>query len=323
MPQKKNGEGLPIKAICRDTLVGIRYLSSKDDAPLPVSDNSDPELISPQRFLVLIKIYNRIQINFISTKDAAEFIHSIRTVCPCKTATPAHGTTLNSAATNADPTLPPAQARAASTAQHKVVAAPTSSIVGLQTNFTERFNLPRNPDFFRPTNSFDPVSALPEAISNFSRQPFSSDALLAMPIDKPLHEISAPATKSAVATSQLMGPPAFIPASRLPRQTGDVQDRVVHLHPHQPTQQYASSQLPPSSPLPPSDHITSSGPANASSSSSQPNSQTADVILTSLREATGLYDLSNEALERVVAEVVREDGFQQLVSGMNHLSRGH
>ncbi|KAJ2918602.1 hypothetical protein MD484_g1811, partial [Candolleomyces efflorescens] len=303
MPKKKNGEGLPIKAICRDTLVGIRYLCSKNDAAQPV--------------------YNRIQINFLSTNDASEFTHAIRAVCPCKAATVGQGTVLNSAATKADFTLPLSPAmtsRTASTAQHKVVVNPTSSTTSFQANPAEKSGYPRNQDFFQPTVSSDPASAF-DASPDISHHLISFDAAPFATItgDKQLNEPPASLTKSAAATrtSQLMGPPAFIPGNRLPRPTNDMPEIPVHLHHHQPMQQYSSSQLPPSSPLPPSEH-GSSGPQKiaSSSSSSQSTSQAdaASAILASLRETTGLYDLSNQALESVVAEVVREDGFQQLVS---------
>lgn len=43
-------------------------------------------------------------------------------------------------------------------------------------------------------------------------------------------------------------------------------------------------------------------------------SLSAETLSAALREATGLYDLPHAALERLVGDVVREDGFVRLVS---------
>lgn len=58
-------QGLPIKAVYRDNLVGIRYLHPKDTI------NSNPT-------------YRRFQLTFASAALTNEFINSICTVCPCK-----------------------------------------------------------------------------------------------------------------------------------------------------------------------------------------------------------------------------------------------
>lgn len=43
-------------------------------------------------------------------------------------------------------------------------------------------------------------------------------------------------------------------------------------------------------------------------------SLSAETLSAALREATGLYDLPHAALERLVGDIVREDGFVRLVS---------
>ncbi|KAF9010574.1 hypothetical protein BDQ17DRAFT_1420931 [Cyathus striatus] len=67
VPQKQPAQGLPLKAIYRDTTVGIRYLYPCDNVENPC--------------------YRRFQIAFQTTDSTLEFIRSIRAVCPCK-ATP-------------------------------------------------------------------------------------------------------------------------------------------------------------------------------------------------------------------------------------------
>lgn len=107
-----------------------------------------------------------------------------------------------------------------------------------------------------------------------------------------------------------MGPPTYIPQNRVARPLTDMTHQLSH-------QMQAPLPLLSSSPLPSSDLSTKSHNDNSFSHSQPiPSPQpppSASAIITSLREATGLYQLSNEALEYAVAHVVREEGFVQLV----------
>ncbi|KAL4247492.1 hypothetical protein AB1N83_014153, partial [Pleurotus pulmonarius] len=58
--------GLPLKAVYRDAVVGIRYLY-----PIIATPNAQPA-------------FRRFQITFASANSALEFINAIRNVCPCK-----------------------------------------------------------------------------------------------------------------------------------------------------------------------------------------------------------------------------------------------
>ncbi|KAL4078394.1 hypothetical protein V8B97DRAFT_1865892 [Scleroderma yunnanense] len=59
-------QGLPLKAVYRDTVVGIRYLHPKSILP-----GSPPA-------------YRRFQITFTNLLGASQFIDTIKPVCPCK-----------------------------------------------------------------------------------------------------------------------------------------------------------------------------------------------------------------------------------------------
>ncbi|EGO25672.1 hypothetical protein SERLADRAFT_407970 [Serpula lacrymans var. lacrymans S7.9] len=74
-------QGLPLKAVYRDSVVGIRYLH--------------PRVIGPGTH----PVYRRFQITFLSPTAALQFIDAIRTVCPCKanpsTQTPVRNQTMH------------------------------------------------------------------------------------------------------------------------------------------------------------------------------------------------------------------------------------
>ncbi|KIK09964.1 hypothetical protein K443DRAFT_306378 [Laccaria amethystina LaAM-08-1] len=63
VPQKQNSQGFPLKAVYRDTLVGIRYMHPRDQIP---------------------PTFRRFQVSFLSPSLVSEFINTIQTVCPCK-----------------------------------------------------------------------------------------------------------------------------------------------------------------------------------------------------------------------------------------------
>jgi len=63
LPQKQQAQGLSLKAVYRDTVVGIRYLHLRD---------------------ITAPVHRRFQITFLSSSAALEFIDAIRTICPCK-----------------------------------------------------------------------------------------------------------------------------------------------------------------------------------------------------------------------------------------------
>lgn len=177
-------------------------------------------------------------------------------------------------------------------------------------------SLSRQPTFYE----------LPSAMtgtSSFSRLPLSSDPG-PMDVDTSSDTPLALMTARPFKASQIshgMGPPTFIPPPKDP-----------HLvHEDSPSFQYTTayqqrppSQLPASSPLASSDHPSAYRNDDHASSSQWSSSQQqkqqhlssspVDAMLSSLREETGLYDMPNEDLQQLVAQIVCEPGFAPLVS---------
>ena len=79
LPQQQ-AQGLALKAVYRDTVVGIRYLHSRDTAATPVCE--DLNNIIP--VCIVSQVHRRFQITFMSSSAVLEFIDTIRTICPCK-----------------------------------------------------------------------------------------------------------------------------------------------------------------------------------------------------------------------------------------------
>ncbi|KAK0485748.1 hypothetical protein IW261DRAFT_1604017 [Armillaria novae-zelandiae] len=69
---QRQSQGLPLKAVYRELVVGIRYLHPREYSANPT--------------------YRRFQITFTSAASVSQFINGIRTVCPCKAnSAPARG----------------------------------------------------------------------------------------------------------------------------------------------------------------------------------------------------------------------------------------
>ncbi|KAI0695480.1 hypothetical protein BC835DRAFT_1414870 [Cytidiella melzeri] len=65
--------GLPLKAVYRDAVVGVRYMH-----PPIIGEDARPS-------------YRRFQVNFQQPSDATSFVEAIRHICPCKAHGPAPG----------------------------------------------------------------------------------------------------------------------------------------------------------------------------------------------------------------------------------------
>ncbi|TEB30339.1 hypothetical protein FA13DRAFT_1856756 [Coprinellus micaceus] len=254
LPRRQHSEGLPLKAVCRDTLVGLRYLFSRPDAPQP--------------------IYRRFQVTFGSSKDATDFVQAIKSVCPCKTL--AAAVPLGTQLLNSGPTIAPPPVRSK--------AAPAS-----------------------------------RAQVDLDNDPLQLHAM------RQQHTLQGQ-------LSQLMGPPPFIPTAKSicpPLERHDYNSSFAHST-HQ--QQQPPSQQPSSSPLTSlglsANCRNESHISNSQSTSSQQqhhpfsfSSSPVDAMLSSLREATGLYDLPDDGLEHLVARIVREDGFIRLMERLSSMWR--
>ncbi|KAK0455035.1 hypothetical protein EV421DRAFT_1896925 [Armillaria borealis] len=271
---QRQSQGLPLKAVYRDLVVGIRYLHPREYSANPVIFNSTG-IVSPMTYL-RDQTYRRFQITFTSAASVSQFINAIRTVCPCKAnPAPAHGPvepSLQSSST-LRPTLPPI------------------SVALSQAPYLHQY--PSAPAFNNPDLTFTASQ------TKISRQeaPQSSQ-------DTPLHVLSSsPVFPSLLPPIVLNGASSPLPTSTPPApKTAESQSSMNSAtHP---------SIVPTSAPI-------------AEPAPSQPTSSSAikDAVLLSLRETTELYDLPRSDLERLVSDIIREDGFSHL-AGVSHFRRG-
>ncbi|KAF5380461.1 hypothetical protein D9615_004626 [Tricholomella constricta] len=107
--QKRQAQDLPLKAVYRDTVVGIRYLH-------PIDNNSSP-------------------ITFLSSIAVLEFINAISTVCPCKanpSATPIPKTMNPPLNSINNPSLSQSQHHGPATYAPSIIAPPASTSTVIQ-----------------------------------------------------------------------------------------------------------------------------------------------------------------------------------------------
>jgi hypothetical protein len=296
------------------------------------------------------QIYRRFQVTFGSSKDATDFVQAIKSVCPCKTL--AAAVPLGTQLLNSGPTIAPPPVRSkAAPASRAQSTAPLRNSVPLAGAASQRqkaacleLRAPAHDfsHFAFPGSSIPaagqkctgaavpPVSLEPVPASNasdFSRLQFSSDTPptpMEVDLDNDPLQLHAMRQQHTLQgqLSQLMGPPPFIPTAKSicpPLERHDYNSSFAHQQQQPPSQQPSSSPLTSlglSANCRNESHIS-----NSQSTSSQQqhhpfsfSSSPVDAMLSSLREATGLYDLPDDVLEHLVARIVREDGFIRLVS---------
>ncbi|KAI0062890.1 hypothetical protein BV25DRAFT_1899609 [Artomyces pyxidatus] len=318
MPSAAAPQNLPLKAVYRDSVVGIRYQHPRVCPPnTPAS-------------------YRRFQINF-STQDAAgEFVNAIRPVCPCK-ANAIPGQTPQAMA----PMVPPA-----SNAGNLLMSSTSSRAPAVM-----RYNtmLPPNPDSgpSRPlitrasTNMHRGIMLPPDRNSRRSEQnahPSSSPGLSLLPSDPPAPHYPLPGDSIAGRAShsfadfQLPRDQVSQEQESRPGTQGSYRNKVrdisslVDNH----GSSLPASSLPPSSSPPFSAPVVSQIPVPSASISTLKSTESLSTaaramepdrsaFLTSLRETPALYGLSRSELEGLVSQVVREPGFIKLLENLNTL----
>ncbi|KAG1731505.1 uncharacterized protein EDB91DRAFT_721870 [Suillus paluster] len=277
--------GLPLKAVYRDAVVGIRYLH-----PRTADSTCQP-------------VYRRFQITFTTATSAAQFIDAVRPVCPCRlnpqpalvTRTPTIATTglpddLSCRGTIV-PNVPQTQP---STSGIPFRPAPTALP---SENPTSESNL----STFAPST---PVRFTPVALSTSSAKPTpgvasSHDSTFATPPETP--------RITASKTIQCQAPSGSISSTK-----GSLPDSS---QPSSSTRSSLNTMPPP--PLP-SSVTRSRKPENRLSE--VPDSTRAQLVA-SLHDSPALYNLSHAELESVVARVIREEGFAQLLASLDTLWR--
>ncbi|KAF5370562.1 hypothetical protein D9758_001874 [Tetrapyrgos nigripes] len=258
-------QSLPLKAVYRDSIVGIRYLASRD------TSNAS---------------YRRFQIAFTTPLEASQFIDSISSVCPCKSNAAA-------GAVQSQFPIPPGHARSnlLSYATHNPVSTPVQTDPFLAPAVSQQMQR-SGPSFISSSPSIrtEQLAPLPppQAIGRtgsvaYPQPNFSVPYWPTTPSKQP--EISVSQTSSAT----IAATPSAVLFSGNSTPHGQLS---LPKSTHQPPQ---------TSKLCTADKAT----------------QTFDPFMSALREATSLYSLSHESLENLIGDVVREDGFTDLMEQLS------
>ncbi|KAF9070096.1 hypothetical protein BDP27DRAFT_1420315 [Rhodocollybia butyracea] len=279
----KQQGGLPLKAVYRDSVVGIRYLDSSTGT------------------------FRRFQITFSSTSEASQFVDSISSVCPCKAN--------NAASPPAPQIMPPAPSIVPPSLLNPTNT--TGSVhLAHDLPFPHHVSHHAFPTSWRKllrvcvighdqTNVLFPVLMNHAQISSSPPPP---------PSGQPSFHFNASQTNFH-SHSQLSSPRTHTPTSTQPR-------------PEQPCYSPSSSSVTMGSSAPFTQTSVVSENIRDGSLMSRPRAtketaekdiQTADPFVFALQEATSLYHLSHGSLEKLVGDVVREDGFVHLVGDLGPL----
>ena len=321
---------VPIKAVYRDVVVGIRY-----QHPLVIPQGTTPVRIrhsTPQcskLIKAIIKTYRRIQMNFENSSSAAAFIDAIRLVCPCKETTGPSGTTQGflpnrSMTLNMQGPVNPG------------VPGPMSHFNGIskQVGPSQTRTFMKPPGTFRrsvtklPTQPVfglkDDTQSQPRALVT-ATQPMDWDSLSSSAMAAPSDDIlsSQQVTNTSITGST---PGGEVRSSYTRPAKNDVSFRDDQRPSNRRRILEADNTLPPSSlpdsSPPTSDTVvscidqpttsTTERPCAPEPSLASPPDHNAD-ILSSLQESITIYDLPKSELESLVAQIVREDSFAKLV----------
>ncbi|KAJ6525494.1 hypothetical protein DFH09DRAFT_1188547 [Mycena vulgaris] len=230
------------------------------------------------------KVHRRFQVSFTSSASALQLVEAIRDVCPCK---PTESSVQERKKTAAVP-IPSRQVHQPAVPNHWQQTAPqlTDSVAPVPQHIPPPQRIPtmKNPDAPAVFTSSPglPLSSQPEPLPSFSSSPHVIDRAPVPPPYRPWYNPSPNPSESqppSSASKPLPRPALSFPDSSPPPSSAD------------------SAMMPP--PPPP--------PSASADSDSAP-------LVAALREATGLYDLSHAALERLVGDVVREGRLDRMGS---------
>ncbi|EIM83055.1 uncharacterized protein STEHIDRAFT_114094 [Stereum hirsutum FP-91666 SS1] len=294
------GQGLPLKAVYRDCVVGIRYLH--------------PQTVP----LFTLPIYRRFQVTFDSAPSANQFINAIRPVCPCKTNSAAAPVPAR-AGTMAGGPIPPGPL--SSVPANRQMSMIPSGLVSSQTGSTSLTNPPRlpvlRPAVFTPAASSVAPSSSPSG-TNFPTSD-STTSFFSLPVNtsssQPSSAPNAQAQRLKGYSSGMPTPPSLsqtssssLPASSPPRPSSALRDEALMPPPPLPTQ-----------PRPSGGTRNDTNPPQDNPSVVQTQLPDREAFLDSLRDTPALYDLSRSELEKLVCEVIREPGFLKLLEKLDTL----
>ncbi|KAJ3984756.1 hypothetical protein F5890DRAFT_1474337 [Lentinula detonsa] len=287
--------GLPLKAVYRDSVVGIRYIS--------VSNGT----------------FRRFQITFSSPTDASQFIDSISSVCPCKPnstpGAPANIPQMMHVPSMVPPNLqhPIAKPSIMNTSAH---AAHTSAVPLSNMHHNVSLN---QADLFSPVASTQRFSSYPTMHFQHPGAPYVAPGMPMSSSSQMLidHRNQLPSS------SPPLPPPSAQPTFQF--NTSQTHSQSTSYTPT-PTQSenpfYSQTSTSSVKQHAAFNQVSVNEPLEADARRSEAESseigiQTTDQFVFALREATSLYDMPHHSLEKLVGDVVQEDGFMQLMESLS------
>ncbi|KDQ57644.1 hypothetical protein JAAARDRAFT_687260 [Jaapia argillacea MUCL 33604] len=320
--QIQHNQSLPLKAVYRECVVGLRYLHSR--------------ALQPGN----IPTYRRFQVTFSSAAAASQFVDSIRHVCPCKansaSVIPTIAKNPSTLQTTSDhlgrlnsvppPSHPPIQQMApprtplsrTPTSMHEILQ---SSPLLQHSDFNTSVSASSSP--LRLNSGIDDrPSRLPSLYSHGASQglykTLAPNHAASHPLDAPTQfAFRAPpkAPSFPVGQSGQLHHPAIEIASGSSKLPLNDSNSLPNSSPPSSSLNSDLNPIPP--PLPPSNtpQLTERAPVPNTIGNSNTNSddEARSRFLASLQHAPDLYALSKTDLESLVSEVIREEGFLELV----------
>ncbi|KAG2150975.1 hypothetical protein DEU56DRAFT_728399 [Suillus clintonianus] len=246
--------GLPLKAVYRDAVVGIRYLH-----PRTAGSTCQP-------------VYRRFQITFTTATSAAQFIDAIQPVCPCRI--------------NPQPPL--------------VTRTLTIAAAGPSDDLSRRGTILPSVSQARPSTSGTPLRPAPTVL--LSENPSSESNLPTFAPSTPVRFTPVALSSSSAKTTSVTAPShdSSLPDSSQPSSSAR-----------------SSSNTMPPPPLPSS--VTRS--LQSESRPSEGRNSTQAQLVASLHDIPALHKLPHAELESIVAQVIREEGFAQLLASLDIMWR--
>ncbi|KAJ7256458.1 hypothetical protein B0H12DRAFT_1232793 [Mycena haematopus] len=280
---KDRSDNSPLKGVYRDTTFGLRYLH--------VPESTDSQ-----------KVYRRFQVSFTTLSLALQLVNAIRDVCPCKTNDAANANDRKTA------TIRPAAASRVAVQRQDTIVPPSPVLVSHNASplINPQIQLQRMPTVEFP----DTPAIIPRSVNQDDARPAAVSLLLsaqAEPYPPSSPVAPGPSPYQAMYDHPMPNAPQAASILTGPDQRGFLKPPPSSLSTFPdsspPSSTADSTMMPPPPPF------------------QAPNGASADSLslTAALRDATGLYDLSHAALERLVGDVVREDGFVRLLENISSM----
>ncbi|KAM5533911.1 hypothetical protein V8D89_012451 [Ganoderma adspersum] len=325
LPSQQPTQGIPLKAVYQGSVVGLRY----QHPCVP------PAGVAPQ--------YRRFQITFQNESSATNFVDCIRFICPCKpnAGPPARGP-------RPSDTRPPIPAPNHSATTAYIASTPQRPPASTlrPTMSTMSVDLPLPATVQRSATAL-PRSSSPNKLLNWD--PSTQGGQPATPASVSVS--SSPAMTVSPAMAQHSSSDPFVPAAYINRSvrvhgsSSDVETTgpSSSLPSSSPPLAYASRPVPsspvlmPPPPVPPQASLPRSTQPSQATPTSTPRTGSSVTVVSAqptppscaahpdlrsdiaatLQDSDGLYALSKEELETLVAEVIREEGFAELMRSLD------